>query len=79
MAIAGLLIHSTPEQLPSVVKTVSMMPEITSCHAHGGRCVVAVAEAPPEELEESVQSVRAIEGVLAVRTTFLTLDDDSVT
>ena len=77
MAIAGLLIHSAPTHLASVVKSVSMMPEVTSCGIHQGRYVVAIVEAPADLLEESVESVRAVHGVLAVRRTFLTLDDDN--
>ena len=78
MAIAGLLIHSTEKKLKEVEKTVKGMPEMTTYGIHRKQYVVAVAEASQEELEESLESIRGIPGVLAVKTTFLTKEDDSV-
>ncbi len=75
MAIAGLLIHSFKEELSEVESKISLIPELTLFGNHDDHIAV-VADTPSSEMEKLVDRVAAIDGVLAVYTTFLSIEDE---
>lgn len=76
MAIAGLLVHALKEDLAEVEAHIQAMPEMTSHGCHQDRFVVVVAEAPADRLEQRVKEIEAVQGVLAIYTTYVTLEDE---
>lgn len=76
MAITGLLIHALKKDVVSVEKAVSLLPEMTSYGIHQDQYVVVVVEAPSDKLEKVVEQLDNIDGVLAVYTTYLTVEDE---
>ena len=76
MAIAGLLVHTLKEHLKSVEKQIGSMPEMTTYGCHQDQYIVVVAEAPSARLESTVEQIEAINGVLAVYTTSVTVEDE---
>ena len=76
MAIAGLLVHSLSEHIKTVEAQIKTMPEMTSHGIHQDQFVVVVAEAPSAQLENKVERIKDIEGVLAIYTTYVTIEDE---
>ena len=76
MAIAGLLVHTLPEDLERVDAQVKRLPEMTTYGCHQDEYIVVVAEAPSEDLEERVDGIKDIDGVLTIYTTYVTLEDE---
>ena len=76
MAIAGFLVHTLTGKLSEVQAELDAMPRMTTYGAHDGQYIVLVAEAPSGELEQLVERVNAIEGVIAVYTTYVTVEDE---
>ena len=76
MAIAGLLVHTLPEDLERVEAQVKRLPEMTTYGCHQDEYIVVVAEAPSEDLEERVDGIKDIDGVLTIYTTYVTLEDE---
>ncbi len=76
MAIAGLLVHTLKEDLERVERQLESLPGITTYGAYQDRYIVVVAEAPAERLEKAVGRIEALEGVLTVYTTYVTVEDE---
>ena len=76
MAIAGLLVHTLEEHLEDVEKQIKGMPEMTTYGTHQDQYVVVVAEAPSDEMETRVDSIKELEGVLTIYTTYVTIEDE---
>jgi len=76
MAITGLLVHALKKNVLSVEKAVDSLAEMTSYGVHQDQYVVVVVEAPSDKLEKVVGQLDHIDGVLAVYTTYLTVEDE---
>ncbi len=76
MAITGLLVHALKKDVVSVEKAVSLISEMTSYGVHQDQYVVVVVEAPSDKLEKVVEKLDNIDGVIAVYTTYLTVEDE---
>ena len=76
MAIAGLLVHTLKEHLEDVEKQIKSMPEMTTYGIHQDQYVVVVAEAPSDQMEERVDRIKELEGVLTIYTTYVTIEDE---
>lgn len=76
MAITGLLVHALKKDVVSVEKAVSLISEMTSYGVHQDQYVVVVVEAPSDKLEKVVEQLDNIDGVIAVYTTYLTVEDE---
>jgi nitrate reductase NapAB chaperone NapD len=76
MAIAGLLVHALKGELQKVEAQIRAMPEMTTYGCHQDQFVVVVADAAAEQMEKAVDRIHAIRGVLAVYTTYVTIEDE---
>jgi len=76
MAIAGLLIHTLPQDAKDVEKAVGSIDEMTTYGIHEDQYVVVVAEAPSDQMEDTVGKIDDIGGVLAVYVNSLTVEDE---
>ena len=76
MAITGLLVHALKNDVEAVERAIVAMPGMTSYGIHQEQYVVVVAEAPSDRVEKVVEQLDTIEGVLAVYTTYLTVEDE---
>ncbi len=76
MAIAGLLVHTLSEHIKTVEAQIKTMPEMTSHGIHQDQFVVVVAEAHSAQLEDKVERIKEIDGVLAIYTTSVTIEDE---
>jgi len=76
MAIAGLLVHTLKERLAAVEAALQGMPAFTIYGAYEDQYLVVVAEAPSGKLEDLVERLKDLEGVLAVYTTYVTIEDE---
>ena len=66
MAIAGLLVHTLKENVEDIRTQISAMPEMTTYGVHEEQYIVTVAEIPSELMEDEVEKLRDIDGVLTV-------------
>ncbi len=76
MAIAGLLVHTLKEQVEDVRTRISAMPEMTIYGVHEEQYIVTVAEFPSARMEEEVEKIKDMEGVLTIYTTYVTIEDE---
>ena len=76
MAIAGLLVHALKEDLARIEARIKQLPEMTTYGCHQDQYIVVVAEAPSACLESTVEKIETIDGVLAVYTTSVTVEDE---
>ncbi|MDM8522431.1 chaperone NapD [Desulfococcaceae bacterium HSG8] len=76
MAIAGLLVHTLKENVEDVAAQISAMPEMTTYGVHEEQYIVTVAEFPSELMEDEVEKLKDIEGVLTIYTTYVTIEDE---
>ncbi len=76
MAIAGLLVHTLKEDLVRVEGLIEETPGMTTYGRHQDQYVVVVAEAPADEMETAVKPIEEIDGVLAIYTTYVTVEDE---
>ncbi|MDL2269014.1 chaperone NapD [Desulfosarcina sp. OttesenSCG-928-A07] len=76
MAIMGFLVHTLPEESRTVEATLGRMKEITTYGIHQEVYVVAVAEAPHEEMEKLLEQVKTLQGVLTTYVTSLSIEDE---
>ncbi len=76
MAITGLLVHALKNDVEAVERAIVAMPGMTSYGIHQEQYVVVVVEAPSDRVEKVVEQLDTIEGVLAVYTTYLTVEDE---
>ncbi len=78
MAIVGFLVHTLKEECGRVEKGIAAMPEMTTYGIHQDCFIVAVAEAPKEELERCFARVHELDGVLATYVTSMTTEDETL-
>lgn len=76
MAIAGLLVHTLAEDLTRIEGEIKVMPGMTTYGCHQDQYVVVVAEAPSNQMEAEVKKIEAIDGVLTIYTTYVTVEDE---
>jgi len=76
MAIAGLLVHARKDAVASVEIAVDAMAGMTCYGVHDGQFLVTVAEAPADKIDLAVETVKTLDGVLTVYTTYLTIEDE---
>ena len=76
MAISGLLVHTLKDDLARIEGEIKKMPEMTTYGCHQDQYVVVVAEAPSNQLESEVKKIEAIDGVLTIYTTYVTIEDE---
>lgn len=75
MAITGLLLHTLADKAKDVEAGVSTVEGMTCYGVHEDQYVV-VAEAPSDKIEKAVRQLEKLDGVLAVYTTYLTIEDE---
>ena len=76
MAITGFLIHTLDENVQEVEARVNAMPEITTYGIHQDHFIVTVAEVPADDLEKTMNTIKELDGVLTIYTTYLTIEDE---
>ncbi len=76
MAITGFLIHTLDENAEDVEARVSEMAEITTYGIHQDHFIVSVAEVAADDLENVMNTIKKIDGVLTIYTTYLTIEDE---
>ena len=76
MAITGFLIHTLDEHVQEVEARVNEMPEITTYGIHQEHFIVSVAEVLADDLEQVMNSIKGLDGVLTIYTTYLTIEDE---
>ena len=79
MAISGLLIHTLKDDLERVEGEIKEMPGMTTYGCHQDQYVVVVAEAPADRMEAEVKKIEALDGVLTIYTTYVTVEDEMET
>jgi len=76
MAITGFLIHTLDENVREVEAAVNEMPAITTYGIHQDHFIVSVAEVQADELEKIMNTIKELDGVLTIYTTYLTIEDE---
>lgn len=76
MAIAGVLVHCLKEKVDAVQASIKAMPDMTTYGIQQEQYVVVVAEAPATEMENSMERLDKIDGVLTVYTTYFSIEDE---
>lgn len=76
MAVLGFLVHTMPEASASVEAAVKLMPGLSTYGVHQQHYVVAVAEGAAEKMEDLLEEVRRIDGVLTCYVTSMSTEDE---
>lgn len=76
MAIMGFLVHALPDDLAQVEAIVSRMETMTTYGIHQDQYIVVVAEAPSEKIDDEVNKVNGLPGVLTIYATYMTVEDE---
>ena len=76
MAITGFLIHTLDDNVDEVEATVNAMTDVTTYGIHQDHFIVTVAEVPADELEKTMNSIKKLDGVLTIYTTYLAIEDE---
>ncbi len=76
MAIMGFLVHALKDDLERIEQLVSTMDGMTTHGIHQDQYIVVVAEAPSEKIDDEVGKIEAIDGVLAIYATYMTVEDE---
>jgi nitrate reductase NapAB chaperone NapD len=76
MAVAGLLVHALPDKILEVESRINTMSGMTTYGIHQDQYLVVVAEAPGKQMEKVVEPIEAMDGVLTLYTTYLTIEDE---
>lgn len=76
MAIAGLLVHTLQENIETAEQEIKKMNNMTSYGVHNGEFIVVVAEIHSTEMEDEVDKIKDIDGVLTIYTTYVTVEDE---
>ena len=70
------MVHTLGEHLEDVEKQIKVMPEMTTYGRHQDQYIVVVAEAPSDQMEQRVDIIKELEGVLTIYTTYVTIEDE---
>ena len=76
MAIMGFLVHALPDELQHVEQVVGRMEGMTTYGIHNGQYIVAVAEFPSDKIDDEVNRIKKLEGVLTIYATYMTVEDE---
>ena len=77
MAIAGLVLMTTPEGYQAVLEALSADAKITEVRRVEDPCkLAAVLEAPSQDMEDEISRLLSWEGVLTVDIALLTYEDE---
>ncbi len=76
MAIMGFLVHTLPDDLEQVEAAVGRMETMTTYGIHQDQYIVVVAEAPSEKIDDEVNKVNGLPGVLTIYATYMTVEDE---
>ena len=76
MAIMGFLVHALPDELQHVEQVVGRMDGMTTYGIHNDQYIVVVAEAPSDKIDDEVNKIKELEGVLTIYATYMTVEDE---
>jgi len=77
MAIAGLVLMTTPEGYPAIMEALSGDAKVTDIRpVEEGSRIAAVLEAPSQDMENEISRLLAWEGMLTVDIALLTYEDE---
>ncbi len=76
MAIMGFLVHALMDDVEQVEAAIGRMPGMTTYGIHENQYVVVVAEAPSERIDDEVDRINGLEGVLTIYATYMTVEDE---
>ncbi|MFV0421050.1 chaperone NapD [Oleidesulfovibrio sp.] len=76
MAVAGIILHAESSRLQQVRAVVAAEKDMTIYGEHDNQYLVVVGEVPSAKLEDRIQSLEAVPGVLAVYTTYVNIEDE---
>lgn len=76
MAVAGLLIHTLKEKIQAVEQEIVKMDAMSSYGIHNDTFIVVVAEVHSKMMEQEVDKINAIDDVLTIYTTYVTVEDE---
>jgi len=79
MAVAGIILHVEADKLTEVSEAVSRQPDLTVYGNHDGQYIVVVGEIPSGKLEDRTKELEKSDGVLAVYTTYVNIEDENLT
>ena len=77
MAIAGLLVHTLQGKAEMIEQQIKEMDNMTSYGIHKDEFIVLVAEIHSQDMENEVDKINRIDGVLTIYTTYVTLEDEA--
>ena len=76
MAIMGFLVHALTSDVEQVEAEIAQMPGMTTYGIHENQYVVVVAEAPSERIDDEVDTINELAGVLTIYATYMTVEDE---
>ncbi len=76
MAIMGFLVHALPDDLEHVERVVGRMDGMTTYGIHNDHYIVVVAEFPSDKIDDEVNKIKELDGVLTIYATYMTVEDE---
>ena len=72
----GFLVHTLPDDLQHVERVVDRMDGMTTYGIHNDQYIVVVAEAPSDKIDDEVDKIKELDGVLTIYATYMTVEDE---
>ncbi len=76
MAVMGFLVHALADDLERVERIVGAMEGMTTYGIHQDQYIVVVAEAPSDKIDDEVDKINELPGVLTIYATYMTVEDE---
>ncbi len=76
MAIMGFLVHALQDDLKHIEQVVDQMDCMTTYGIHKEQYIVVVAESPSDTIDDEVDKIKALDGVLTIYATYMTVEDE---
>ncbi len=76
MAIMGFLVHALPDDLEHIEQVVGRIDAMTTYGIHNDQYIVVVAEAPSDKIDDEVDKIKELDGVLTIYATYMTVEDE---
>ena len=76
MAIAGIILHTLTEKTDEVRAIVEQSDELQVYGLHEEKYLIVVGEMPSSALEKRLNGLEKMDGVLAVYTTYVNIEDE---
>ena len=76
MAITSIILHAQIEKIDAIRDAVEAYDDLQIYGLHDDQYLIVIAETPSSQLEDRLEELEKIDGVLSVYTTYVNIEDE---